>query len=269
MCNIKRQSTLDRIIKECKVILLDEAPLTSKIVYEALDRTLQDICDCKKPFGGITTVFCGDFRQILPSVKRGTRSNTVSVCIKKSYLWKYFLVLKLTTNMRVRLRGDASSGIFSTILLWLGDGQVPIILHKDHTHCIGIAKPLKVVTNLTDLKNKVYPDLSTNGMDPSVPSWLSEQCILAPLNKQVTLINDELLKDFPGQLHVYNSFDSCPGDEEGVAYPVEYLNTINLSGLAKHKLSIKYGAPIIILCSLDPPNTCNGTRQLLQLSKET
>ena len=38
---------------------------------EALDRTLRDIRDDDRPFGGITVVFGGDFQQILPVVPKG------------------------------------------------------------------------------------------------------------------------------------------------------------------------------------------------------
>ena len=37
---------------------------------EAVDRTLQDVLNNEKPFGGITVVFGGDFRQILLSKLR-------------------------------------------------------------------------------------------------------------------------------------------------------------------------------------------------------
>ena len=45
---------------------------------EAVDRTLQDVLNNEKPFGGITVVFGGDFRQILPVKIKGTREMTVS-----------------------------------------------------------------------------------------------------------------------------------------------------------------------------------------------
>ena len=53
---------------------------------EAVDRTLQDICDNTSLFGGITVVFGGDFRQILPVVVRGSREKIVVASLKQLYL---------------------------------------------------------------------------------------------------------------------------------------------------------------------------------------
>ena len=63
-----------------------------------------------------------------------------------------------------------------------------------------------------------------------------------------------------------DSFDSeSLGNGEQLMYPVEYLNSINASGLPLSKLSLKVGAPIMVLRNLDPPNgVCNGTRGILK-----
>ena len=55
---------------------------------EAVDRTLQDVLNNEKPFGGITVVFGGDFRHILPVKIKGTREVTVSASLQKSHLWR-------------------------------------------------------------------------------------------------------------------------------------------------------------------------------------
>ena len=56
--------------------------------------------------GGIPTLFCGDFLEILPVVKRGTRSNIVNDSLKTSHLWCHVTVKHLTTNMRAHLCSD-------------------------------------------------------------------------------------------------------------------------------------------------------------------
>ena len=62
--------------------------MLNKFCFEALDRTLNDIMkvngsnDSDVRFGGKIVVFCGDFRQILPVVERGTRSSIVNSAIK-------------------------------------------------------------------------------------------------------------------------------------------------------------------------------------------
>ena len=57
---------LASLIKETDLIIWDDAPMQDHIAFEAVDHTLQDIGDSDKPFAGITIVFGGHFRQILP-----------------------------------------------------------------------------------------------------------------------------------------------------------------------------------------------------------
>jgi hypothetical protein len=101
-CDIKQRSDLAELITKTSLILWDEAPMANKICFEALDRSLRDILrntnenSGKKPFGGMTVVLGGDFRQILPVLPKGRRHNIVSASIKRSYLWNHFQILKLT-----------------------------------------------------------------------------------------------------------------------------------------------------------------------------
>lgn len=54
------------------------------------------------------------------------------------------------------------------------------------------------------------------------------------------------------------------GEAEELLYPVEYLNSIEASGLPLSKLRLKIGAPVIVLQNLDPTTgVCNGTRGIL------
>lgn len=63
---------------------------------ETVDQSLQDICGNKKPFGGITIVLGGDFRQILPIVPKGVQEQIVSASLKRSVLWPKVQVMTLT-----------------------------------------------------------------------------------------------------------------------------------------------------------------------------
>ena len=89
-----------------KLLLIDEATMLDRFQLEALDRSLKDITGTDIHFGGKILVLAGDFRQCLPVVPRANRADTVSHCIKQSHLWRYFQVLQLTENMRVRASGD-------------------------------------------------------------------------------------------------------------------------------------------------------------------
>jgi hypothetical protein len=62
--------------------------MTKRQSIEALDNSLCDIMDRPElSFGGKTVVFGGDFRQVLPIVRRGSRPQVVGASLRMSYLW--------------------------------------------------------------------------------------------------------------------------------------------------------------------------------------
>ncbi|KAG7980703.1 hypothetical protein I3843_05G196400 [Carya illinoinensis] len=64
-CNVSKQGNLAKLLRLAKLIIWDEAPMSTKHSIEALDKMLQDINDTDLPFGGKVIVFGGDFRQML------------------------------------------------------------------------------------------------------------------------------------------------------------------------------------------------------------
>ena len=86
------------MIKIADIIIWDEAVMANKYVYMALDRTLRDLRGEQNklvPFGNITIVFGGDFRQVLPVVKRGNRSSIVNSTIKATKFWPQIIKYRL------------------------------------------------------------------------------------------------------------------------------------------------------------------------------
>ena len=71
LCNIEKNSNMADLIRRVKLTVWDECPMIRRESFEAVDRTLRDVRDKNEPFGGILTICCGDFRQLLPVVKRG------------------------------------------------------------------------------------------------------------------------------------------------------------------------------------------------------
>ena len=84
-----------------KILIVDEASMLHRHLLEALDRTLKDIMNNDDPFGGKTLILSGDFRQCLPVVKGAGRAATVGISLKRSYLWKHFVIKPLKENMRI------------------------------------------------------------------------------------------------------------------------------------------------------------------------
>ena len=203
ICSIKKGTALSRVIQEGKATVVDEAPMTNKLAFEALDRTLRDLTGKDQPMGGMCMLLCGDFRQILPVIQGGTRGNIVDSCLKKSFLWDHVVVQHLHTNMRVHLHGDEAAGEFAGQLLAIGDGKYPIDTRPD---IIQLPENIGIFAcSIDELISKVYPDLLSNFRNMA---WLSDRCILAPLNQTTRTINDTLVAQLPGESVEYRSLDS-------------------------------------------------------------
>jgi ATP-dependent DNA helicase PIF1 len=91
-CNIKRGTTLSELIQSASLVIWDEALMTHRIAFEALDRTLRDILSLPSsnnkdlPFGGKVMVLGGDLRQTLPVIEGGSRSEIINSAIVNSSL---------------------------------------------------------------------------------------------------------------------------------------------------------------------------------------
>ena len=106
-CEIKQGSQIAELMTKASLIIWDEAPMTHRNCFEAVDHSLRDILrflassNVDKPFGGKTIVLGGDFRQILLVVTKGQREQIVEASINKSSLWNNCRVFILTKNMRL------------------------------------------------------------------------------------------------------------------------------------------------------------------------
>ena len=74
------------------------------------------------PFGGITVVFGGDFRQILPVKMKGSRETSVATSLQRSRLWRGIKILSLTENMRLSRNPEDVN--YAEWLLNIGDGKL-------------------------------------------------------------------------------------------------------------------------------------------------
>ncbi|XP_024313446.1 uncharacterized protein LOC112270036 [Brachypodium distachyon] len=135
VCDIKRDTMLAGLIKSDVLIIWDEALMTHRRCFEALDRSLRDVLSeedptmSANPFGGKVVVLGGDLRQILPVVEGGLRSKIVNDAITSSPLWHHAKVLELRTNMRLRASSNdpasqAELAEFSAWVLAIGDDVV-------------------------------------------------------------------------------------------------------------------------------------------------
>jgi ATP-dependent DNA helicase PIF1 len=283
MCYIPPNSDVAQLLKQTDLIIWDEAPMTHKHAFEALDRSLKDVFGVHADessdllFGGKVVVFGGDFRQILPVVPNGTRHDIVNASLSSSYIWHKCTVLELTKNMRL-LSGSCSSDIeetkkFASWLLDIGEGKVDTI--SDDQDVILIPDDLLISQSsdpVSDLIAFVYPSLLDN---IHIPTYFQDRAILAPKNEVVHEINDILLSMFPGDEVEYLSSDSvCQSEDvnkqvdERLVSP-DVLNGLKFSGIPNHRLVLKVGVPVMLLRNIDQKSgLCNGTRlQVVKMRK--
>ncbi|XP_073972868.1 uncharacterized protein [Rhodnius prolixus] len=254
VCNIKKQSSMATVLKQCKIIIWDECTMAHKHSLEALDRTLKDIKNNDKLFGGTLLLLSGDFRQTLPVIPRSTYADEINACLKSSRLWRNDEKVQLTVNMRVQMLQDPSAETFSKPLLDIGDGKVAV---HENTGCIKLQTDFcTIIDSQNSLIDHIFPDEHTQYANHK---WLAERAILAAKNVDVNGLNLKIQQLLPGDLVSYKSIDAVCDTNETVNYPIEFLNSLDLPGMPPHHLQLKVGSPIILLRNLNPPRLCNGT----------
>ncbi|GKE26554.1 ATP-dependent DNA helicase PIF1-like protein [Tanacetum coccineum] len=88
-------------------------------------------------------------------------------------------------------------------------------------------------------------------------SYLKERAILTPKNDDADAINEFMFKKLGGVLMTYYSVDeickaSTDTEDQHHLYPVEFLNTLNFSGMPPHALYLKRKLPIMLIRNINP-----------------
>ncbi|KAG2705150.1 hypothetical protein I3760_05G039200 [Carya illinoinensis] len=202
-CNVNKQGNLAKLLRLAKLIIWDEAPMCGKYSIEAVDavtvdKMLQDINDTNIPFGGKVIVFGGDFRQVLPVIRKSTKEEQIDASFARSHLWSSLIKIKLIENMRSRLDPD-----FCRYLIEVGNGNEPITV-KD---MIKIPTEMLIQYNndaesLNYLLEAIFEDIS-NYSNNLIE--MTNRTILTPKNHSVDEINVIIIEKFPGDVK-YKSF---------------------------------------------------------------
>ncbi|XP_050915734.1 ATP-dependent DNA helicase RRM3-like [Lathyrus oleraceus] len=117
ICGIQKPKDLANLIRFASAIIWNEAPMTNKNCLEALYRSLQDICSNNAPFGGNVLIMGGDFCQVLPVVRKGTKAQMISACIVQSHLWNHTKILRLRQNMRSLHDQEFENFLFALVMV--------------------------------------------------------------------------------------------------------------------------------------------------------
>ncbi|XP_058775057.1 uncharacterized protein LOC131649304 [Vicia villosa] len=274
-CKILYNDEVAELLRQTKLIIWDEAPMAHKHAFEALDRTLKDVMstysNSKDVFGGKVVVFGGDFRQILPVVPRGSRSDIVHSAINASYIWRSVQVLTLTQNMRLQSGPNEHEkkeiADFSKWLLQIGEGK----LSEPNDGFADIELPPELlITDYDDpivaIVNSTYPDFILHYQSND---YLKSRAILASTLEVVDQINDHVLDLMPGEIKDYYSSNSVDKSEIHDTNVVdiltpEFLSSLSTSGLPNHHIKLKVGTPVMLMRNIDQSEgLCNGTRVMI------
>ena len=77
--NFSVQSKEGQFLRQTDVFVWDEAPMAPRYALEIMDKTLRDVMNNDLLFGGKIVILGGDFRQLLPVLPRGIRSEIVNL----------------------------------------------------------------------------------------------------------------------------------------------------------------------------------------------
>jgi hypothetical protein len=161
-------------------------------------------------------------------------------------------------------------------VLNVGDGSLPAIVKEEGVdpNWIKISSHMRLPAencNLRGLIRTIYLDHQCHSGDAM---YLMQRSIMAPKNIDVDEVNNAILESLYEELHTYLNVDSLAPIEGASAtarismdslYPVEFLNTLQFSGIANHKLELKVGVPILLLHNLNQLiGLCNGMRLIVK-----
>ncbi|GJS24077.1 ATP-dependent DNA helicase PIF1-like protein [Tanacetum coccineum] len=217
ICSISPNSDLGALLKQTKLIIWDEATMIHRHAFEVLDKTLRDVLRLNNPansklqFGGMTVVFGGDFRQILPVITKVSRQDVINASINRSYIFDNCIVLKLTTNMRLKSGGTPAEVLetkeFVEWILKLGNGTLSepndgeAIVDISEEICIKeAADPIQAIVDFTSsrIRFSMHYQVPWSNEHPSVGEqrvecdhWRTEnqygdQLLRRPFLKEIT-----------------------------------------------------------------------------------
>ena len=259
-CRITWNSQTAELLRAADLLIWDETPMTHRHVFDAVDRTLQDLRSTlpggDEPFGGLPVIFGGDFQQILPVIPLGGREEIVAASIQHSAIWPSLERLALTKNMRL-LETTPENALFGK---WLAE------MSHDPSHIGRIPIPPMIwrSVDFQKLVERIYPAAELQ-QSLTNPDFFNGRAILSPTNEAIVKINDNLLGQLPGEELTFHGEDSGDINDAGhEEMTKDVMATMNCGGLPLSVLRLKIGAPVMLLRNLDPIHgLCNGTRMTL------
>jgi len=222
-------------------------------------------------------VLSGDFRQILLVVPKGGREDIVSASLPRSHLWQHVTILRLHINMRVMASNSEEQREFTKWVLNVGDDNLLGIAEEEGVDpdWIKIPSHMKLLVEDCSLRGLIRTIYRHHRCHSGDAIYFMQRSILAPKNTDVDEVNNAILESLFKESHMYLSANSLTPTEEGASaaagismdslYPLEFLDTLQFSGITNHELELKVGVPILLLRNLNQSiGLCNGTRLIVK-----
>ena len=231
MCNL---SMADRtFLRAVDLIIYDECSMVHNHVADTVERSLRDIMKDRRPFGGKTVLFMGDFKQLLPVVRFGSGHNcTIQICS----WWKDVNFVHFSTNWRA-----ASNPVFTAFLEDVGNGRI------DYVDVPAESK----VSSYADIISAVYGDNCADDTDRQILALTLETC--AVVNQMCYDMLQGASTEFPAA----DTFVDCNTPDD---FPHDYVESLDMKGAPPWLLRFKVGAKYMCIRNLDARRgIVNGT----------
>lgn len=136
------KSRLDTILKT-DILIIDEISMLHDYRLDMIDEVVRHARKSERPFGGLQVILCGDFFQLPPINRQGSRGGTF---VHRSRVWNDadFTVCYLTTNYR-----QIDDSQYAAILQAIRDNAVSDVQYEQLQSRIGVfADPFETITKL-------------------------------------------------------------------------------------------------------------------------
>jgi hypothetical protein len=278
-CQFEKNLQRKELIDNARVIVWDEMVANNKDIFEAAYRGLNH-------FSGKILIGMGDWRQTLPIIPSGRYEDILSACIKSSYLWFEFKILKLSKNMRLQNLSVSDGELqmrYGEMILTIGEGRE---YHQDLDYIIEEDMKRKQLYGLLSIPHFLYNSDGINSDDIGTQhamTWLFPQgfenilnsTILAATNVQVDQWNKIVQKLNQSPSHTLYSKDTFsdvddPNGHLQQMLTTAVLNEMNHSTVPPHILELKVNDICLVTRNLSKRyGLANNTRvRILEISPQ-
>ena len=284
---IHRNSALGKlIIEDLNVIVWDEATMIHRDIFESLDLTLRELRNDPRPFGGVSVLLAGDFRQTMPVVKGATRSVITTTSILHSPVFQHFKQALLGVNVRVEQCRDADPergallDEWARSLIHIGNGLCidqsddpaedfvsylpPIVQTAPVNDDDGVTTMIKdTFGELSDISKSIARHFDEElPMQDLMANDVLRSAILCPKHESVDMINQRCLDMWDGDVAIKHAMDDYTDRDDSMVVTLEQLQAHTPGGSPPARLGLKIGMPLILLRNMGN-GLMNGTRMLL------